>query len=137
MKDSKRSIAARERFFRMRAAGIPHPALGKKRGPMSEEMKRKISEAKKAANPRRYPPSDSPIKRLVRAAKSRPCMDCGQTFPTYVMDFDHVRGEKLFNVSQGYQQKRTLAEVAAEIEKCDVVCSNCHRIRTFGSKETM
>lgn len=105
---------------------------------MKEETKKLLSVLAKARMPRRYPPSDSPTKRLMRAAKSKPCQDCGQTFPTYVMDFDHVRGRKLFNVSQGYQLKRSLAEVAAEIEKCDVVCSNCHRIRTFGScKESM
>jgi len=43
------------------------------------------------------------------------------------MEFDHVRGKKLFNLSKPpYNLKR----VAAEIAKCDLVCANCHRLRT-------
>jgi hypothetical protein len=65
---------------------------------------------------------------LVRALKSRPCDDCGIQYPHYVMDFDHVRGDKSFNISDlyGKSEKAILAEVA----KCDLVCANCHRIRT-------
>jgi len=66
---------------------------------------------------------------LVRAAKARPCADCGQTFDPVVMDFDHVRGEKLFTMGAGVRCKSTEA-VLAELAKCDVVCSNCHRLRT-------
>lgn len=65
------------------------------------------------------------------AIKNVPCLDCGRTFPPFCMDFDHVRGEKLYNVGcMAYSTaKRTL--ILAEIEKCDLVCANCHRIRTF------
>lgn len=65
--------------------------------------------------------------------KSVPCLDCKQCFPPYVMDFDHVRGKKLFQIAGHlhYQWKR----VKAGIKKCDVVCSNCHRFRTFRHKE--
>jgi hypothetical protein len=61
--------------------------------------------------------------------KDRPCADCGQVFPPYVMDFDH-RGGKEFNLARVH--RRSFAELKAEAEKCDVVCANCHRIRTFG-----
>jgi hypothetical protein len=48
------------------------------------------------------------------------------------MDFDHVRGEKVANVSVlvagGASRRRVLAEIA----KCEVVCANCHRERTHG-----
>jgi hypothetical protein len=48
------------------------------------------------------------------------------------MDFDHRPGEtKSFDVAtgagQGYGEKRMLAEIA----KCELVCANCHRVRTF------
>jgi hypothetical protein len=65
---------------------------------------------------------------LIHAAKDRPCADCGGKFPHYVMDFDHRDGEeKLFNVGRGRMGK---ARVIAEMAKCDVICANCHRIRT-------
>lgn len=68
---------------------------------------------------------------FIRKSKDRPCFDCKQNYPHYVMDFDHVpeRGEKLFVIAaKGAQvsQKRLQEELA----KCDVVCANCHRIRT-------
>ena len=57
------------------------------------------------------------------------CVDCGYREDSRALDFDHIKGEKTFNVSQmfGYSKNRLLAEIA----KCEVVCANCHRIRTF------
>jgi hypothetical protein len=60
-----------------------------------------------------------------------PCADCSKTYPWYVMDYDHVRGEKKFNLSIAGSKMFSLEKIDAEIDKCDVVCSNCHRIRTF------
>lgn len=57
-------------------------------------------------------------------------MDCGNFFPHYVMDYDHVRGEKKFNLSQASHNFVTDAMILEEISKCDLVCSNCHRIRS-------
>ena len=61
-------------------------------------------------------------------AKAVPCVDCGGTFPPECMDFDHVRGEKLFGLAQG--SGKAIESVLAEIAKCDVICANCHRTRT-------
>lgn len=66
---------------------------------------------------------------LIREAKSVPCPDCGGMFPPCCMDFDHVRGEKKFNISVN-MYSRSFAALLEEIAKCDVVCANCHRIRT-------
>lgn len=61
--------------------------------------------------------------------KSVPCKDCGNRYPPYVMDFDHRNpDDKLFNISTGKAKRWEV--VLAEIAKCDVVCSNCHRIRS-------
>ena len=69
--------------------------------------------------------------RVVDAFKDIPCMDCGQTFPTVCMDFDHRNPEdKSFAIAAG-KGNRSLESLIAEIDKCDVVCSNCHRIRTW------
>src|SRR6266478_6148351 len=51
----------------------------------------------------------------IAGLKAKPCMDC-----------NHVRGQKLFQVSEC---RRSLEAILAEIAKCDLVCSNCHRIR--------
>lgn len=68
--------------------------------------------------------------KIVEQAKAVPCADCGGTFPACSMDFDHRPGEgKTFNIGVS---ARTVSEeqLRAEIAKCDVVCANCHRVRT-------
>ena len=65
----------------------------------------------------------------INAIKGRPCMDCMQTFPVVCMQFDHRPDEaKLFGIGGG--RRRQPSQVLAEIAKCDVVCANCHAIRT-------
>lgn len=60
--------------------------------------------------------------------RDSPCVDCGETFPPEAMDFDHVWGEKVKEIGQMWCYSRD--RVLAEIEKCELVCANCHRERT-------
>lgn len=71
------------------------------------------------------------VKALVREAKARPCSDCGVEYPYYVMQFDHVRGEKKFTIAAKMNVYTAPTTMQREIEKCDVVCANCHAIRTW------
>lgn len=67
------------------------------------------------------------------ALKLKPCTDCEGVFPTCAMDWDHVRGEKLFNLGAWRGQwasEKTKKLIIGEIAKCDLVCANCHRVRT-------
>lgn len=59
------------------------------------------------------------------------CYDCHNLFPHYILEFDHKpQYKKLDNV---YRVLRAYGEKAAwdEIKKCDVVCANCHKMRTY------
>jgi len=69
------------------------------------------------------------IKYIQEMKSSSPCLDCKTSYPYYVMDFDHVRGRKQKNVMEliNTLSKKKIDE---EIAKCEIVCSNCHRIRT-------
>jgi hypothetical protein len=67
----------------------------------------------------------------ISTKKLHPCLDCKQTYHPFVMDFDHVRGEKLADVADMANQRYTEEAIDAEIAKCDLVCSNCHRMRTW------
>lgn len=72
-------------------------------------------------------------KETVRLYKERmPCSDCHKNYPYYVMDFDHIptRGKKATEIGKMLLNGASLEKILAEIEKCDLVCSNCHRIRT-------
>jgi hypothetical protein len=74
----------------------------------------------------------SEIRKLVIDAKNNPCVDCGKEYPYYVMDLDHrPNSDKKFMLSIAASKMRSLESVRKEIEKCDLVCANCHRERTF------
>ena len=60
-----------------------------------------------------------------------PCEDCGNSFPFYKLEFDHVWGKKEFNLSSAGVSVCSMRRVEAEIKKCVVVCRNCHAERTF------
>lgn len=77
------------------------------------------------------------VKAFIRSTKNRPCQDCGNRYPPEVMEYDHVpgRGEKLFALSN----PPYLADVymaRREMAKCDLVCANCHRVRTTSRRGT-
>jgi hypothetical protein len=65
--------------------------------------------------------------RLAAIKISAGCADCGYDDHPAALQFDHVRGVKLGNVSG--MVKRSWSVIAAEVEKCDVVCGNCHALR--------
>jgi hypothetical protein len=67
---------------------------------------------------------------IVDAMKLKPCTDCNKTYMPIQMDFDHVSGEKHDNVSSLMHRHKSLRRVLDEISKCELVCSNCHRVRT-------
>ena len=46
------------------------------------------------------------------------------------MDFDHVTGEKLDDICGMRMRTVSREAIRAEIEKCEVLCANCHRART-------
>ena len=60
--------------------------------------------------------------------RSHPCIDCGET-NLLTLDFDH-REDKEENVAKLIWQVASWKRIQKEISKCDVRCSNCHRIKT-------
>ena len=67
---------------------------------------------------------------FVKWVKNRSCcIDCGETNPL-VLDFDHVEGEKIMNISDMARTSYSRETIMTEIDKCEVRCSNCHRIIT-------
>lgn len=68
------------------------------------------------------------FRKIIRATKDVPCTDCGQKYPSYVMQFDHL-GDKSFTISQ-ITRISSVTKLYEEIAKCEVVCANCHSERT-------
>jgi hypothetical protein len=93
---------------------------------------RKNPAAYKAAAKRRL----KRMRALIREGKDRPCADCGLCYPYYVMDFDHREPDaKVANVNKLIWFSE--AKLREEIAKCDVVCANCHRERTYRRRQAL
>ena len=67
-------------------------------------------------------------KLLVDYLQNHPCVDCGEA-DIIVLEFDHLR-DKTGNIATMVNAARSIAAIRAEIDKCEVVCANCHRRRT-------
>lgn len=74
------------------------------------------------------------LNQLIASLKAGPCADCGVRYPPYVMDFDHRDpSKKSFTISMSHRSSGA-RKVREEIAKCDLVCANCHRERTYGGR---
>lgn len=71
-------------------------------------------------------------KNYIRELKeSNSCVDCGGHFHFAAMDFDHPEGVVKVKAIARMVNRSSWQAVLDEIEKCELVCSNCHRVRTF------
>jgi len=91
------------------------------------------NEAKEQADVRVYPHQPSGEKDpnskigIYRQAKDTSCANCGENFVD-ALTFHHLpEHEKLFNVSKFRNAGVTEEELREEIEKCIILCANCHR----------
>lgn len=116
--------------------------MGRYRHGLTGSCKECISGSQKkerSENPERYRARQAKSRKnrakQIQSLKEVPCTDCKNEFPYYVMDFDHRPGEEKFaSVSRMVHLRYSMEAILAEIAKCDVVCSNCHRIRTYSRK---
>ena len=71
------------------------------------------------------------ISEFVKELKDEPCTDCGNSFPYYVMHFDHLdEDEKVADVSRLRAVGASKEKILKEVAKCELVCANCHAERT-------
>lgn len=72
------------------------------------------------------------LREFVIKEKSKPCVDCKKSFHPFCMDFDHRENEdKISEIATLVRQCVAIEMLKNEIAKCDLVCANCHRLRTF------
>jgi hypothetical protein len=103
----------RERLYQHRAARALFPEEKRER---QREWSRKLSKARRQMT--------------INSKRGKPCHDCGGVFHPDAMDFDHRDpSTKVANISE-LQVLGRRRKLAAEMAKCDLVCSNCHRVRT-------
>ena len=69
------------------------------------------------------------IKKILVDEHGGQCLDCGYVGPAFMYDFDHRDPDKKsFEVNSG--RSWSIERLREEARKCDLVCANCHRMRT-------
>ena len=92
---------------------------------MREEYNRKVRERR-----------DRYVRRVQAYKESVGCTDCGQFFPHYVLEFDHLPGTEKLGSPGNLVRRYGWPTVQAEMDKCEVVCANCHSIRSYERGQT-
>ena len=68
---------------------------------------------------------------FLRDLRNVPCADCGGRFQPRQMEFDHRNPtQKKFTLCSGKAMLKSRAQLVHEAAKCDIVCANCHRLRS-------
>lgn len=71
------------------------------------------------------------IRAFVKRVKSiLGCCKCGIK-DWRCLDFDHVREKKEFGIAESVAYSFTIKRVKIEMRKCQILCANCHRIKTL------
>lgn len=87
----------------------------------------KLKRARKKSQQNRYRKNTEFLNEVKKSMGG--CVDCGYDKHPAALDFDHMPGSvKLFNIGQ--EKFRPQKQLLEEIAKCELVCANCHRIRT-------
>jgi len=68
------------------------------------------------------------LKRQAVEYKGNKCIDCGNTYPDCVYDFHHL-DPKAKDFSIAKKSWVSFDSIKDELDKCILLCSNCHRIR--------
>jgi hypothetical protein len=68
-------------------------------------------------------------RRMVEYLREHACIDCGED-DVVVLEFDHLR-DKRAGVGILLRYGMSWTTILEEIDKCEVVCCNCHRRRTL------
>lgn len=66
-----------------------------------------------------------------RDLKRNPCTDCGGEFHPVAMQWDHVGDDKEADVAKLLKNGCGKERILREIAKCELVCANCHAVRTL------
>ena len=80
----------------------------------------------------RIKPEQRELRAWLFEQKVGPCQDCGGQFKPWQMDFDHRDPvQKTMEVSAMVGKRMSKDRILTEIAKCDLICANCHRDRTY------
>jgi hypothetical protein len=126
-------MSLKEDILKLYRTGLSYSQISKQLGCTKSNISYHVrsDEDSRGKLKRRVEQRKNKMRRFIEDLKSStPCMDCNVQYPSCVMDFDHRPDVvKKANVSQ-LNLFSSMEDLQNEISKCDLVCANCHRIRT-------
>jgi len=124
-------MSLRDQILELKAQGRSYNDIQKELKCSKGTIAYYLGEGQKEKAQKRQNDARAKIRRFIAAVKdNKHCMDCGIAYRHWVMDFDHL-GDKEFTIAQFRSHTSDLLKIRREIEKCEIVCSNCHRDRTY------
>lgn len=121
----------KEKILEMHANGKSYSEIQKALGCSKGTIAYHLGVGQKDKHNARRRDKRNTIRKFIQEYKTgKTCADCKEKYPYWILEFDHLK-DKSFTI--GFYQKHTatLEAVQKEIAKCDIVCANCHRNRTF------
>lgn len=120
-----------ERILELRAEGKTYSEIQSLLGCSKGTISYYVGQGVKEKQHRRQRVSRGKFRVKIQEIKQNsPCADCGENYPYWIMDFDHLEN-KSFNISALVRERGcSMQALLDEIAKCEIVCSNCHRTRT-------
>ena len=122
----------KEKIYELRAKGYSYRMIEKELGCSKGTISYHLGAGQKEktnANTRRNRKQVTDILREYK--ESVGCVDCKGSFPHYVLEFDHLPGTEKLGSPSAVGRRYSIQKAIEEADKCDVVCSNCHIIRTW------
>jgi predicted transcriptional regulator len=119
-----------EQILNLHSQGRSYTQIAKELGCSKGTISYHCGKGQKTRHLERQRDRRSKIRKFIQEYKTgKPCTDCKEVYPYWMMEFDHLKDKK-FNISTAAISGLTLEELKQEIDKCELVCSNCHRNRT-------
>ena len=121
----------KQKILKLKKQGLSYNKIKEKLGCSKGTISYYVGIGQKRKTDKRRKKSRTKIRKFLQEYKStKRCADCKEYYPYWIMEFDHLKN-KNFTISQFSSKTMSMKIIKEEISKCEVVCSNCHRNRTF------
>jgi NAD-dependent dihydropyrimidine dehydrogenase PreA subunit len=129
-------MSHKEKILKLRSQGLSYRQIEKELGCSKGTIAYHLGDNQKQKNLMRGNINKAKRRRIMWEYKEKNgCTDCKEMYPHYVLEFDHKpEFEKVGSPTEiAYQYG--IEAALKEAEKCDVVCANCHKIRTHNRNQ--
>ncbi len=120
-------------IFKLYEQGLSYSQIQKELGCAKSTISYHIGKGQKEKSYNRKKQSRHRTTSYIRKAKQgQKCVVCREDYPYWKMEFDHLpEYKKSFTIGGKGSRDKSIEEIQAEMDKCEIVCRNCHADRTY------